>query len=136
MKLSLIALPLVFAGILLAACSQGGAETNNPPTPAANRTTTTAQDAVTADPSHYIVLFENDMARLLRIKYPAGAKSVMHNHPAGCGIFLVDQKFKLTMASGEDQTVEDHAGDVTCGDLENHLPQNAGDKDAELILLE
>src|SRR5207237_6323016 len=64
-----------------------------------NRTTTTAQDAVTADPSHYIVLFENDMARLLRIKYPAGAKSVMHNHPAGCGIFLVDQKFKLTMAN-------------------------------------
>jgi len=39
------------------------------------------------------------MARLLRIKYPAGAKSVMHNHPAGCGIFLVDQKFKLTMAN-------------------------------------
>src|SRR5207244_505367 len=82
MKPSLIALPLVFAGILLAACSQGGAETNNPPTPAANRTTTTAQDAVTADPSHYIVLFENDMARFT--SYQVSSRSEIRDAQPSC----------------------------------------------------
>jgi quercetin dioxygenase-like cupin family protein len=137
MKRFLVAIAFALLLIPLAACSQGGTDTNKSAAPAANTTAAgAAPDALTADPGHYEVMFENDAARLIRIKYPAGAKSVMHNHPAGCGIFLVDQKFKFTMASGEDQTVENHAGDVTCGDMENHLPQNAGDKDAELILLE
>jgi quercetin dioxygenase-like cupin family protein len=97
---------------------------------------TPAPDAVASDPGHYSVLFENDVARLIRIKYAAGAKSTMHNHPAGCGIFLVDQKFKFTPPQGEAETVENHSGDVTCGDAEDHQPENAGAADAELVLLE
>src|SRR5206468_7048955 len=112
------------------------ADTNKSATPSATATPAPAPDAISADPGHYTVVSENDIARLLRIKYPAGAKSVMHHHPAGCGIFLADQTFKFTMQAGGDQTVENHLGDVTCGDAEDHLPQNAGDKDAELVLLE
>jgi quercetin dioxygenase-like cupin family protein len=123
----LIGIVFILPAMFLTACIQASA-------PAVNATP--APDAVTADPAHYTVLFENDLARLLRIRYPGGATSVMHNHPAGCGIFLVGQTFKFTPPQGEPLTVENHAGDVTCGDAEDHLPQNAGTADAELILLE
>ena len=38
-------------------------------------------DAVTADPAHYSVSFENELVRILRVSYRAGEKSVMHRHP-------------------------------------------------------
>jgi quercetin dioxygenase-like cupin family protein len=135
-KTLVVATLLALASLVLVACSPASTETNKSATPAVNATPAPAPDAVSVDPTHYTVLFENDIARLLRTKYPAGAKSVMHNHPAGCGIFLADQTFKFTSQAGADQTVENHLGDVTCGDAEDHLPQNAGDKDAELIILE
>src|SRR5688572_2190633 len=40
-----------------------------------------AQDAVTTDPAHYKVLFENASVRILKIDYAVGAKSKMHKHP-------------------------------------------------------
>ena len=91
-------------------------------------------DAVIADPARYSVLFENDVARLIRVKYPRGAKSVMHSHPAGCAIFYKDSKFKMTAPTGESQTLENRAGDVSCSDAYSHLPENVG-ADTELVLL-
>jgi hypothetical protein len=90
-------------------------------------------DAVTADPARYSVLFENDVARLIRVKYPRGAKSVMHSHPAGCAIFYKDSRFKMTTPTGESQTFENRAGDVSCSDAYSHLPENLGG-DTELVL--
>jgi hypothetical protein len=40
-----------------------------------------AQDAVTVDPKHYKVEFENDQVRVLRLTYGPHEKSVMHEHP-------------------------------------------------------
>src|SRR5262245_15599868 len=90
-------------------------------------------DAVAADPAHYSVLFENDLARLIRVKYARGAKSVMHSHPAGCAIFYKDTKFKMTSPTGESQTLEFRPGDVSCSDAYNHLPENVGG-DTELVV--
>jgi hypothetical protein len=90
-------------------------------------------DAVTADPARYTVLFENDVARLIRVKYPRGAKSVMHSHPAGCAIFYKDSRFKMTDSTGTSRTLENRAGDVSCSDEYSHLPENVG-SDTELIL--
>ena len=90
-------------------------------------------DAVAADPARYSVLYENDVARLIRVKYPRGAKSVMHSHPASCAIFYKDSRFKMTAPTGESQTLENRAGDVTCSDAYSHLPENVGG-DTELIL--
>ena len=92
-------------------------------------------DAVAADPARYSVLFENDVARLIRVKYPRGAKSVMHSHPAGCAIFYKDSRFKMTAPTGESQTLENRAGDVSCSDAYSHLPENVGAGDTELVLL-
>src|SRR5918993_5501320 len=72
-------------------------------------------DAVAADPARYSVLYENDVAQMIRVKYPAGAKSVMHSHPAGCAIFYKDATLKTTSSTGEVRTREYRAGDVSCG---------------------
>jgi quercetin dioxygenase-like cupin family protein len=83
-------------------------------------------DAVAADPARYSVLYENDLALMIRVTFSAGAKSVMHSHPAGCAIFYKDAKLKMTSPTGEVRTHEYRAGDVSCGDAHSHLPENAG----------
>src|SRR5438876_11476006 len=60
-------------------------------------------DAVTADPAHYSVSFENELVRILRVSYRAGVKSVMHRHPESCAVFLTDQTFNFTLL---DETTE------------------------------
>ena len=90
------------------------------------------QNAIAADPARYAVLYENDVAQMIRVKYPAGAKSVMHSHPAGCTIFYKDATLKTTSPAGEVRTREYRAGDVSCGDAHSHLPENVG-KDTEFI---
>src|SRR5262247_644861 len=81
---------------------------------------------VAADPTRYAVLNENDVATVIRAKFPAGAKSVMHSHPAGCVIFYKDAKLKMTSPTGEVRTHEFRAGDLTCGDAHSHLLENVG----------
>ena len=97
------------------------------------------RDAVAADPARYSVLSENDVAQMIRVKYPAGAKSVMHSHPAGCVIFYKDATLKMTTPTGEVRTHEYRAGDVTCGDAHSHLPENVGIawsmEDADYVLV-
>ena len=48
----------------------------------------------------YSALYENDVAVMIRVKYPAGARSVMHSHPAGCAIFYKDATLKMTSSTG------------------------------------
>lgn len=94
-------------------------------------------DAVTADPDHYSVEFENDAVRLLRIRYGAGESSVMHYHPPNCAVFLSFQPTTFELPSGE--VIEEppaESGQVTCTDGEEHLPTNTGDEVLELILVE
>ena len=89
---------------------------------------------VAADPALYAVLHENDVVLMIRAKFPAGAKSVMHSHPAGCVIFYKDAKLKTTSPTGEVRAHEFRAGDVTCGDAHNHLVENVG-VDTEFVEL-
>jgi quercetin dioxygenase-like cupin family protein len=89
-------------------------------------------DAVAADPARYSVLYENNVAQLVRGKYPAGARSVMHSHPAGCAIFYRDATLRVTSATGEVRTHEYRAGDVSCGDASSHTSENVG-SDTEFI---
>ncbi len=94
-------------------------------------------DAVTADPDHYTIEWENDVARLVRIRYGAGETSVMHHHPANCAVFLGVQQTTFELPDGE--VLEPPAteiGQVMCSDAEVHLPTNASDQPFELVLLE
>ena len=92
-------------------------------------------DAVTADPRHYTVSFENDVARFLRVKYGPGEKSVMHRHLPGCVIFLTDQTFNFTIPDGTTEPASVPAGALGCGDGNVHLPENVA-AEAEFIMVE
>jgi hypothetical protein len=93
-------------------------------------------DAVTADPKHYSVSFENDVARFLRVKYGPGEKSVMHRHLPGCVIFLTDQTFNFTVPDGSTEPSSVPAGALGCSDGNVHLPENIGTDAAEFIMVE
>lgn len=90
-----------------------------------------------ADPGHYSVEFENDVARVIRIAYPAGDTSVMHHHPANCAIFVRGQPTTMELPSGElEQMPMAETGLVTCWDAGAHKPTNMGDGPTEVVLLE
>ena len=102
----------------------------------AQRGGATVPDAPTADPAHYRVVFENDVARFLRVKYGKGEKSVMHRHLPGCVIFLTDQTFNFTVPDGTTEPASVPAGALGCSDGNVHLPENVGAAAAEFIMVE
>ena len=93
-------------------------------------------DAVTADPTHYSVSFENDVARFLRVRYGPGERSVMHRHLPGCVIFLTDQTFDFEVPDGSGGPASVPAGALGCSDGNVHLPENIGKEAAEFIMVE
>lgn len=102
----------------------------------AQRGTESVPDAVSADPKHYSVSFENELVRFVRVKYGPGEKSVMHRHSASCVIFLTDQTFNFTLPDGETAPASVPAGALGCGDGNVHLSENIGDEAAEFIMVE
>lgn len=101
----------------------------------AQRGTDPVPDAVSGDPAHYSVSFENELVRLLRVRYGPGEKSVMHRHSAGCVIFLTDQTFNFTLPDGTTEPASVPAGALGCGDGNVHLPENIAAA-AEFIMVE
>jgi hypothetical protein len=93
-------------------------------------------DPVKVDPKHYKVEFENDSVRVLHISYGPGEKSVMHYHPASVAVFLNDTTFRMSTPDGKSQDETNKAGTSQWAAAGSHLPQNLGNKPAELILVE
>ena len=93
-------------------------------------------DAAKLDPDHYKVEFENDKVRVLRIKYPPGEKSVMHDHSEGVVVVLNDQKAKFTQPNGESFTGNAKAGTVFWSKATRHLPENIGNDTTDVIQIE
>ena len=94
------------------------------------------QDAVTADPKHYKVEFEDDQVRVLRIKYGPGEKSAMHGHPRSLGVFLTDVDGRFTFPDGSTEEIHGKAGDFVPFPETEHLPENLSDRPMELIFME
>ena len=92
-------------------------------------------DAVTADPKHYTIAFENNVARFLRVKYGPGEKSVMHRHLPGCVVFLTDQTMNFTLPDGTTEPASVPAGALGCSDGNVHQPENTA-SEAEFIMVE
>ena len=89
-------------------------------------------DAVTADPKHYTVEFENDIVRVLRVRLGAGESAPAHAHAAYCAIELSDSSLR----DGNGPVSESKAGQVFCGDATSHGPRNVGKALAESIVVE
>jgi quercetin dioxygenase-like cupin family protein len=79
---------------------------------------------------------EDTKVRVLRIKYDAGEKSVMHGHPALIGVMLTDGKIRFTYPDGNSEEVTVTAGQVLAFPATEHLPENIGDKPFEVVAVE
>jgi hypothetical protein len=93
-------------------------------------------DPVKVDPKHYKVEFENDRVRVLRIKYGAGEKSVMHSHPESIAVFLNDAHSKFTYPDGRTEDINASAGTVLHMDAFTHLPESTSKTPFEVIAVE
>ena len=94
------------------------------------------KDPVDVDSKHYKVEFENDKVRVLRIKYGAHEKSVMHEHPNGVGVVLTDTKGKFSYPDGKTENFDLKAGQSMWFPAVEHLPENSADKPFELLFVE
>ena len=95
-----------------------------------------AQDPVKVDSSHYKVVFENASVRILKIDYPAGAKSQMHQHPEAIVVPLADSKVRFTLPDGktEDSSLANEvAVYMPAG---THSPANVGTGKVDGLLVE
>lgn len=95
------------------------------------------RDPVKLDSKHYTVELENDRVRIVRIRYPGGEKSVMHQHPPGLVIFLTDVSAKFSYPDGRSEEIEGKAGEhMWFGEVWEHLPENLSDKALEALYVE
>jgi hypothetical protein len=95
-----------------------------------------AQDAVKVDPKHYSVVSENSEVRILKAHYGAHEKSVMHSHPDTVAVFLTDAKVVFHLPDGKSIDASGKAGEAQFTPAGVHLPENVGDKDMEVIVVE
>jgi quercetin dioxygenase-like cupin family protein len=95
-----------------------------------------AQDPVKVDSKHYKVEFENARVRVLRVHYGPHEKSVWHWHPAGVAIAQTDAHVKFGLPGGKSEEREMKAGQTIWTAAGRHLPENLGDSDFEVILVE
>jgi quercetin dioxygenase-like cupin family protein len=96
-----------------------------------------AQDPVAVDPAHHKVEFENDQVRVLRIVFPPGSRSVMHQHPSLIAIGLADATLKFHMPDGSSRDAPIKRGQVVAvkGPFA-HEPENKGSTASEVIAVE
>jgi hypothetical protein len=92
----------------------------------------TLPDAVSADPKHYSIEFENDIVRVLRVRVGAGESAPTHRHDAYCAIEVSDSSLR----EGNGPVANSKTGEVFCGDALSHAPTNVGKAVAESIVVE
>jgi quercetin dioxygenase-like cupin family protein len=95
-----------------------------------------AQDPLKVDPAHYKLVFENASVRVLRIGYPVGAKSPMHQHPDSIVVPLKDSKVRFTLADGKSEDVDLAAESATYSPAGKHSPSNIGKGPIDGLLIE
>lgn len=99
--------------------------------------TAAAQDAVTVDPEHHKVEFENEQIRVVRMTYPVGYKTPMHGHLPGVTVSLSTATVHSWSKSGEESDGGAEFGTASWSDgTAVHANQVTGDKPLELIRVE
>lgn len=95
-----------------------------------------AQDPVKVDPAHYKVILDNPSVRVLRITYPAGAKSKMHEHPDAMVVMLSSGKMSFATPDGKTQEMDSPKDTAMFTPAGTHLPSNVGTTTTEAVLVE
>ncbi len=96
-----------------------------------------ALDWVKVDPKRYKVELENDQVRVIRARYAAHEKGVLHEHPFNLLVtFLTEAKMTVTTPEGKSQMMTRVPGDVTWGGPAKHIEENVNDKPLEVVVIE
>lgn len=95
-----------------------------------------AQDAAKVDPAHYKVVFDAPNVRVLKISYPVGGKSVMHQHPDSIVIPLVTANVRFTTPDGKTQDMELPKETASYTPAGTHNPENIGKTAVDALLVE
>ncbi len=95
-----------------------------------------AQDAVKADPAHYKVVLENASVRVLKISYPVGSKSKMHQHPDSIVVPLAAAKVRFTTPDGKSEDTDMASESAMYGPAGTHNPANIGTGPVDALLVE
>ncbi|HJQ23931.1 MAG TPA: hypothetical protein VKA60_08430 [Blastocatellia bacterium] len=95
-----------------------------------------AQDPVKVDAKHYKVLFDNDQVRVLKVRYGAHEKSVMHEHPDAVAVFITEGHAKFNLPDGTSTPSDKQAGEVMLTPAGKHLPENVGTRPLDVVLVE
>jgi quercetin dioxygenase-like cupin family protein len=93
-------------------------------------------DPVATAPGHYSVMLENDVVRVLRIRYAPGDRTEMHHHPDGIVVALNGSQTRFTLPDGTTQDISlptDAGNYMPAGD---HGAENVGAVELEAILVE
>jgi quercetin dioxygenase-like cupin family protein len=95
-------------------------------------------DAVAVDPGHHVVELENDRVRVLRMTYPAGTTSPVHDHRPGAMVVLQGGKSRNIPEGGEpEESGEAMRGQVVWSEgSPPHATENVGDTDIVVIRVE
>jgi quercetin dioxygenase-like cupin family protein len=86
-----------------------------------------SHDAVEIDTDHHTVEFENELVRVVRMRYPEGYETPPHNHYPGVNIHLADFR-AASGPEGEDvEPIEGKAGSTSWADNgKPHVTRNLG----------
>jgi beta-alanine degradation protein BauB len=95
-----------------------------------------AQDPVKVDSNHYKVLFENAGVRILKISYPPGSKSVMHQHPDSIVVPLGTSSVRFQTPDGKSTDENMPSESAMYSPAGTHLPMNVGKTPVDAILIE
>lgn len=128
--------PIRLLSLALVVFAFGCAETETAEEEAEAPTPEEYPDAVTADPDRYVVAYENDAVRLIRVNYGAGESSVMHSHPAHCAVALGASTWRMTDPEGAATDMSFEMGDLQCVEAVAHVPENMGSEPGEGVLIE
>lgn len=98
--------------------------------------TALAQDPVKVSGNYYKTLFENDAVRVLKMRLPAGAEDVMHEHPDESVYFVKGGTLSITLPDGNrvKKTLKD--GEVMAHEAWIHQVKNAGKTEVVAIITE
>lgn len=94
------------------------------------------KDPVVTDGDKYSVVLENERVRVLKYHDKPGDRTLLHFHPDY--VLYAESSFKrrLTFADGEKQEVDVKAGSVVFLKEHQHIGENIGNTDTDVIIVE
>ena len=95
-----------------------------------------AQDPVKVAPANYKVVLENAAVRVIRVDYPAGAKSAMHQHPDSLVIPLAPSKVRFTTPDGKSEDADMPSESAMFVPAATHSSANVGTARVDAVLIE